>query len=479
MKAYFLTFILLITLYPVLCQKQAWQTNLKCRDDLLIMDMKENENREVFLSANAFKLNGTKNYALIYKLDKEGHILDALVIEDSVKAIYISSVHFIEDDNISLFGALSDSVTGLNVSFFNKVYNTNFEELSSKTHIISPDTRIYDFATKVQPNTNILLFGSCSINPARFTSMVYEFDSTFTLVKWNLPDSNNFGHYVDMQQLNDSIIWALKVFPWLYEKLDSSFNVIEYYQIPRSMLGNSSCKWANDSTFYLFSGNLPGYNLAVIKQFHPFDTTGHLFWRWRQTDTIDFPSVWKGIDFKHPDTLFAGGTSNLSLSNPYYAHQPSWLVVFQTDSMLNLRWERFYGGDAYYVMMNLMATNDGGCLLGGARFDYHNATANQRDIILLKLNSEGLLTGIDKMPEFQVREAIVYPNPGNEMNIRLAAQHPQALLRLLDQHGRIVLQQHLIGTESLVNTSYLANGIYMYQLTAPTGLSESGKWMKQ
>jgi hypothetical protein len=153
--------------------------------------------------------------------------------------------------------------------------------------------------------------------------------------------------------------------------------------------------------------------------------------------------------------------------------------VLQTDSLLNLRWERFYGGDAYYVMSNLIATQDGGCLIGGWRFDYQNSTEDQTDIFLLKLNSEGLLTGHAEMPEFQMREAIVYPNPGNQLHIRLAMQHPKAQLQLFDQAGRLILQQQLHKTESTVETAHLPSGVYLYQLRASTGLNESGKWVKE
>ena len=148
--------------------------------------------------------------------------------------------------------------------------------------------------------------------------------------------------------------------------------------------------------------------------------------------------------------------------------------------MLILLWERFYGGDAYYVMTNLIASRDGGCVVGGTRFDYQNTTVNKRDIILLKLNSEGLLTGINNPTTIQLREAIVYPNPGSsQLKVRLAVQHPQALFQLFDQGGRLVMQQQLTTTESELETNHLATGIYVYRITSSTGLNENGKWVKQ
>ena len=98
-----------------------------------------------------------------------------------------------------------------------------------------------------------------------------------------------------------------------------------------------------------------GQNLQFIRQFHPVDTTGFLSNYWRYSDTVDMPAVYNGVDLNNKDSVFFGGTENIEFYNPWYGTQPSWFAIFQTDSLLNIRWERFYGGDAYYVMTNLIA----------------------------------------------------------------------------------------------------------------------------
>lgn len=130
-------------------------------------------------------------------------------------------------------------------------------------------------------------------------------------------------------------------------------------------------------------------------------------------------------------------------------------------------------------MGKVLATKDGGCLIGGWRFDYRNNTNQQTDVILLKLNHEGLITGMEKPSEIQIRESLVYPNPGGDlMHIRIAVQHAVARLMLFDANGRLILEQALQGTEHTINTSMLQNGTCLYKLTSPTGLNESGKWIK-
>jgi hypothetical protein len=482
MKNTILLIVFIFTNITLFCQQKGWQTVIEYSEDLMPMDIRETGNGDFIIAANVLFQNGVREYSLVYKLNNSGELLNFSIIEDSLQSLNIFSIDIIENDLLNVFGSSFDSLTNSNIKLLKYKLNADLEILKENSHVILPELRFDGLFAKSEDNSEFLYYGSVFLTNNRFTSCVAQFDSAFNLLKWSMPDADNLGIYFDLKKLNDSSYWALKVFPWRFEILDSSFNIRDYSVMPNQMLGNSSCKWVNDSTFYLIGENAgppPGHNIALMKQFHPIDTIGHLFRMWHHTDTIDFPSLWKGIDFKHPDSLFAGGTHNMSLNNPYFGYQPSWFVVFQTDSMLNPRWERFYGGDAYYLMTNLKATQDGGCLIGGTRFHYGGTKANKRDIFLLKLNSEGLLTGQVEMPEFQMREAIVYPNPGSQLHIRLAMQHPKAQLQLFDQAGRLVLQQQLHQTESTVETRHLPAGVYLYHLTAPTGLNESGKWVKE
>ena len=212
----------------------------------------------------------------------------------------------------------------------------------------------------------------------------------------------------------------------------------------------------------------------------PLTQLSHLFNQWRVSDTVDYAAAWNGLDYQNKDSIFIGGTRNVDINNPWFANQPSWFVLLQTDSMLNIRWERFYGGDAYYVMGKVLATHDGGCLVAGTRHDYLHTSELENDIIILKFNSEGLITSNQEHPIIEMHEAIVYPNPGNEqIKVRIAVQYKQSVLELFDMNGRPVLKENFIGTEGTANTTFLPHGTYIYKITSPDGLFESGKWVKQ
>ena len=174
------------------------------------------------------------------------------------------------------------------------------------------------------------------------------------------------------------------------------------------------------------------------------------------------------------------GIHNMKIPNYAYHPSPSWLVVLQTDSMLNIRWERLYGGDARYFMTKMIATDDGGCLLAGCRYDYQNTFEQDLGMVVLKLNSEGLMVGAGEEPRIEMHEAVVYPNPGSEvLHVHIAVQYPDSEIFLFDMSGRVVLQQKMQGSNVRINTTLLKPGMYLYHITSPVGLEESGQWLKQ
>ena len=223
------------------------------------------------------------------------------------------------------------------------------------------------------------------------------------------------------------------------------------------------------------------HGIGFIRQFHPFDSTNRLFNYVNAKDTTDFPAFYGALDYVNKDTIFIGGMKNLQWGNIYFGQIPSWFRLVQTDSMLKIRWEHFYGGDACYNLVKIVATSDGGCIMAGTRFDYVNhPNLLKRDIYILKVNSEGLLTTTGGKPLPLVHNAIVYPNPGNgQLRVRVAVQYKQSLFRLFDINGKEVLQQRIEGKTALFNTAFLPKGTYVYKITGDKGLYESGKWIKE
>ena len=113
--------------------------------------------------------------------------------------------------------------------------------------------------------------------------------------------------------------------------------------------------------------------------------------------------------------IYVGNTTNLSNGNLYFASQDSWFHLTKVTSNLTIKWQYWYGGDAYYLLHSIVATKDGGCLMVGSRYNYTNQDYI-RDIYVVKVSPNG---STNWAKDITINDKInIYPNPGtNFINI--------------------------------------------------------------
>ncbi len=448
----------------------------------VVKDIYEADNGDIFIAGFRSKANEFwgKTSGLLYKLDKEGNILDSLIQPVSNRRYCFEHIIPLQEDSLLLLGYTSDTIReyiGCNNCqlTFQKITNT-FDSVSSKSYAI-PSSYQWAYSRTAKGLNDITLIG--------ITYMIdYQFKFMFYVLTPEL-DSIIARDYSDMprccgpiKHLKDSTYWICDENRYNYYCLNNELILTEYITArPHNLDSPMGLKWDTDTSFYM-TGEWNGGNehdIGLYKQIHPIDSTNSIFKSWG-TDKLDIPAL-SAIDFRHKDSIFTGGTSPYWF---YYGNFASWYYVLQTDSNLNIRWERFYGGDAYYMMQKIVASNDGGCIIAGTRYDYQNTSEEELDIHILKLNSEGLLVGTAEEPTIEMREALVFPNPGtNHLKVRIAAHYKESIFELYDIGGKIVLSEQIIGKWGEVNTVALKSGTYVYRIYNEEGLFESGKWLKQ
>lgn len=475
--------ILIVFFAPILSYSQnTWMKLLDTPMHEYFCDIYELTNGDIYLGyskypANNFLIGSSINM----RLNSFGEIIEQSVLD-------------IEDRDVHFRGVIEDNESILaKVHSFHKFSNSRFVKSGIHISLHGGTDKIFRFPAEydshglghiTRTHDKTYLTGAYR-KPGNlfYTQYLFVFSPSFDSLNFIEMDvKQTDGFYQLMKPMNNNRLWTFNLLKRRYEIIDDSYNIIGTYPIEPYFTSSFGFKWDTDTSFYFSCKDIRGpnpYTIVVGKQYHPVDTTNRLVKWWNKSDTVDFPAFVQNIDLKHKDTVYVGFTRNLNIQNPLFAHQPSWFVLLQLDSMLNLRWERFYGGDAYYVMGKIISTKDGGCLIGGWRYDYHNNADQQTGIILLKLDNEGLISSVDKPSEFQMRETLIYPNPGgDDMHIRIAVQHPAARFNLFDAQGRPVLEKVLHGPEHLINTSSLNKGTYIFKITSDYGLNESGKWIK-
>lgn len=489
-KIFLLITAVMLSIYSF-SQTETWELLIDTDEDRNVSDIIEGEDNNIYFTglsreAETWHFNGT-----VFKLSSEGELRDSIFIMNLDSSVIVNRI--LPDTNtgyilgVETFGLTPNpNKCGFNLKRIDTNLNITY---SSKNYLFPPEYHDIDIKLQYGIKNNLLLFGYIfPVNvPRMFVyELNYDFDSLNAKIYHN--DGAILPNFI--KQLPDYNFWLVRELHSNYVLLDSSLNMISSKAgaIPKGMNLAHGVKWDSDTSFYLaadfFHAEKRAYtshNVGFIHQLHPFDSTNAAFNYTGAIDTNDQPAFYRALDFNCKDSIFIGYTKNIDIYGVHWSSRPSWYALVQTDSMLNIRWEKFYGGDAYYNLENLIATNDGGCIMAGTRFDYQeHPFLQERDIYIIKVNADGLITSTDGNVSPIVKEAIAYPNPGNDfLKLRIAVQHKQSVFKLFDISGRLVLEENIEGKTSEVNTQFLKPGTYVYSITSNNGLNESGKWVKE
>lgn len=258
-------------------------------------------------------------------------------------------------------------------------------------------------------------------------------------------------------------------------ELNSDFEITASYTIPWYLGDLTTVKKTNDSSLIIAGKKTfakDDYQLGIIET----DLQNNLlkYNDFGKNDTTDYPGNHNTMDFLEIDNIYYGGTSNLTY--PYFSTIPSWLLLNKIDEDLNLKWQKYYGGDACYLLMSILLTQDGGCVLAGSRFDYQ--TQNQeRDVYILKVNEDGLITWARNIPKV-TKEILIYPNPGND-KIYIKTFKVNLSIELFDSKGHEMIKHKIINQNINLNTSNLNSGVYLYRILNENNIIiETGQWIK-
>ena len=158
----------------------------------------------------------------------------------------------------------------------------------------------------------------------------------------------------------------------------------------------------------------------------------------------------------------------------------SWVVIEQLDHDFNTLREVYYSTDSdlmWYCAESITTTMDGGVLMTAQTKKLSDQ--NQQGSVVVKFPSE-VFDGIDEAHANGLKLAIAYPNPGgNEMHIRTAVEN--ATVEVYDMNGRLVAQQPVTETETVLDATDWVTGTYVWKVvsTQTAREIESGKWVKK
>jgi hypothetical protein len=426
-------------------------------------------------------------YALIIKLDSEGIFIDSLTIynhEGTCKLEYLVSI---DDEHI---GALGNWYTDSTAQFWYLLLNKNLEVLEDKK-INSDNNHITDFQAIINHRGNIVFIASYFIpNITMDDVCMFEISTEGDMIRshffnspalFNIPCSlleypNNSKYKVFSTGRLDTIPTRLTSFINL---VDTNFNLIDYEPIHSNDIHpRTSALWLSD-TLYVMAGKwLPigsnDWDMGILK----LTSEDSILYSasFGKIDTCDWSGNFKCIDNISQNNVFFIGTNNTG--NPYFQESSSWIMVNILDSDFGLKSQQFFGGDAYYNVMSVLATQDSGCVISCTRYDYLNQP-DDYDTYILKVNKDGLLVSIPENPITTPEPCIIYPNPGYDA-FHVNSSIDNLLLQLFDMTGKLQVEVPIEKGDNQVQVPGLPAGIFLYRISdCKNQLIQAGKWMKQ
>lgn len=266
-------------------------------------------------------------------------------------------------------------------------------------------------------------------------------------------------------------------------QLDENLLLVEVRPIPNWHDIYMTTERINNNSYFLTSMVYisPYYYDVAISKFDTIENTLAFNHAGTTGDVPDY-SAWKRcMSIANVNSIYTGGTGKDN--GDFYSCNESMrkvIMLSNYDSLLNCRWTCFYGSDtACYTLSTMDATSDGGCILAGM-FYTPSRPENMLDVIMIKVDSLGLITGIHDKPTITAHQAIVYPNPGiDNIIIQSGPQICSSEFRLYNTSGQLVNHKILKNTNEQSDVTSLPKGVYPWKIIHQGKTIEQGKWVKQ
>ncbi len=458
----------------------------------------ETPNGEFIVSLKEEDFQNNQTQGSIYKFNLQGDLINWRYLNGPNGG---SSDYIVPYKNDSyIVGGSFDSVfqgTSYNALFIEQI-DDDLNSINRVTFPYTSDTSSTIQRIEIKGDSVIYLLVNRTLNNRMYFDFYIQKTNLNTGLSTTFKPCINYAFGYDLMINNETNTLSIFYSGDLYTKepslakvlnLDKNLNFKNADTLIAYMSNYPNARLINENTYILASKGFSGY--APYKTCHSI----YVYKMDMQNDPI------KGVtyypEFPGDSSLYTFINSNLALTNqniviggifniepfqyPYKQTEATYIQLTFFDYDINMQKQIYYGnGTDVYWPMSIQPTMDGGFVICGAWRKPEFTNPPNQDLFLLKVNSEGLITGMEEPQGISASEALVYPNPGGQrFKVKLAMQHQNALLEMFSMNGKLVLRKELNQQQTEINTQTLPQGCYTYRITAEGRKIAGGKWVKE
>jgi len=443
----------------------------------------------------------TKKNGGIIKIDSDTQIIDWKFFngQDGGSIDYI--IKYNTTQNLYIIGGTKDSIASghLYTNLFYEIINEDLQSIKTQPLLLSEDT-IQEIHQMNLVSDSILYI---LVNRWPYMHGSY-FDFFIIKINLNTNDQIIYKPTIKSSVSYDMIYWPKQEKISIFYagngadkqaslaktmELDKDLNYMGYDSLVYGMTYYTDAQIINDSTYMLSSNGYSHYqpfsschSMCFYEMDYNNDSIkGCQYYPEHPEDSIIYSFLYESLA-KNDESFVVGSVVNIEpFQYPYQQTEATYIQLSFFDYDINMQKQLYYGnGVDVYWPMSIQPTMDGGFVICGAWRKPEITNPPNQDLFLLKVNSEGLITGIEEPEGICASEALVYPNPGGEQfQVKLAAQHQNALLEMYSLNGKMLLSEQLNQAQTTINAQALPQGCYTYRITANGLKIASGKWVKE
>ncbi len=460
------------------------------------MDIVETNNNEYIILV---LVHPTYGYDILVKLSANGEVLSQLPLGSTDTIINLSRIHRVDDNHIVVTG-LAHLTENMSDTYAVQIHFDDEMQPIEQIYTQIP-LNLEIFYTALDESNNLTWAGS--YGPfGQMDLAIAKIDMFGNLINFNTHTSEG-NHYVNdiIQYSSDPVIYGISVTGPMegntnqglefFLQFDDELQYLKTSKIPNiAGVGNTNMAIVS-SGLIAFAGK--GFTpSSIMYGFNNYLQAKTLNWYLGSyaTDIYksvlvlanelisplvyitfgdgiirDFPAPYSAICSFENNTIYTAGIKNIIPFEWPFQQEPSWIRVNKLDAELNIIWEKYFGGDAYYQVNTVTATSDGGVIVSG--FKTYPGQAPLMNLLVIKLKPDGTVS-LDENPYAEsLPKFIIYPNPAtNQVWLQLPEnmQLSQAQIELYSPTGRLLYKVQLTSQFHMIEVAHFPRGLYQVRV---------------